>query len=109
MSILQSVPGGKLGLALGGLLGAAFLDAKFYISRDVRKIVGGVQSQKQFAEWDKSGAVTVVERFLESCAKFPSNKCIVAKDETGKWTSWTYDGVDKSACLLDSDHSFGSR
>lgn len=90
------LPGGKLGLALGGLVGAAFLDAKFYVSRDIKKIVAGVGMNKTMTNWDKTGQISVVERFIESVKNVPNNKVIVARDETGAWVSWTYAEVDKS-------------
>ncbi len=82
-SFLQNIPGGKLGLAAAGLLGAAFLDAKLYISRDIKKVVAGVSMQKEMAAWDAAGLQCVVERFIASVATLPNNKVIVARDESG--------------------------
>jgi hypothetical protein len=94
-SILQNIPGGKLGLAAAGLLGAAFLDAKLYISRDIKKVLAGVGMQKEMAAWDVAGTQCVVERFIASVGKFPGNKAIVAQED-GKWVSWTFAEVDTS-------------
>ncbi|KAI9026985.1 hypothetical protein DFJ74DRAFT_662726 [Hyaloraphidium curvatum] len=93
---MSNFPGGKLGLAAAGLLGAAFLDARYYISRDVKTIAAGLGLQRTVTAYDKAGLKCVIERFLETAAKYPKNKVIVARDEaSGQWTSWTYEEVDK--------------
>ncbi|KAI9030218.1 hypothetical protein DFJ74DRAFT_629131 [Hyaloraphidium curvatum] len=101
MSNVPSLLGGILTsraatLGVGGLLGAAYIDARLGISQDVRTVVRGAKVAKMLEAIAKSGRWNPSYRWSESVAQWPDRPAFrtPAIEEGDPGRTWTYAEAD---------------
>ncbi|KAG0753893.1 hypothetical protein G6F22_021255 [Rhizopus arrhizus] len=58
---------------LGGLLGAMYLDAKYLLSSDIKKVKDALSAQLGLRKLESQGQVHTYYRFKEKAKQFPNN------------------------------------